>query len=57
MHLGAWELIAIFAIVLLIVGGKRLPEIGKSIGQAIREFQRSVRGGSDDRHDKKDGKA
>ena len=34
--LGAPELI----IVLLIFGGKRLPEIGKGIGNAIREFRK-----------------
>jgi sec-independent protein translocase protein TatA len=38
--LGAPELIIIGVIVLLIFGGKRLPEIGKGIGNAIREFRK-----------------
>ena len=47
MNLGMGELLAIFAIVLLIVGARRLPEIGRSIGEAIREFQSALRGKSD----------
>ena len=38
--LGAPELIIIGVIVLLIFGGKRLPEIGKGLGSAIREFRK-----------------
>lgn len=40
--LGPAELIIIAVIVLLIFGGKRIPEIGKGIGGAIREL-RNVR--------------
>ncbi len=36
--LGAPELIIIGIIVLFIFGAKRLPEIGKGLGSAIREF-------------------
>ena len=48
MNIGWSELLVILAIVLLVVGGRRLPELGKALGQAIREFQRAVRGKSDD---------
>ena len=47
-RIGMWELILIAAIVLLIVGARRLPELGRSIGQAIREFQRALKGRGDD---------
>jgi sec-independent protein translocase protein TatA len=43
MNLGWGELVVIFAIVLLIVGARRLPELGRSIGQAVREFQDGLR--------------
>jgi sec-independent protein translocase protein TatA len=39
MNIGWGELLVILAIVLLIVGAKRLPEIGKSLGDAVREFR------------------
>ena len=38
--LGAPELIIIGIIVLFIFGAKRLPEIGKGLGSAIREFRK-----------------
>lgn len=44
MNLGWGELLVILAVVLLLVGAKRLPEIGKSLGEAIREFQNAMRG-------------
>jgi sec-independent protein translocase protein TatA len=37
--LGPTEMLIILVIVLLIFGAKRLPEIGKGIGGAIREFK------------------
>ena len=39
MRLGWGELVLIFAIVVLIVGARRLPEIGRALGEAIREFR------------------
>lgn len=41
--IGTGELIVIFAIVLLLFGGRRLPEIAAGLGQAIRNFRQSVR--------------
>jgi sec-independent protein translocase protein TatA len=37
--LGAQELIIILAIAFFIFGAKRLPELGKSLGQGIRGFK------------------
>jgi sec-independent protein translocase protein TatA len=38
--LGPTELLVIAGIILLIFGAKRLPEIGKGLGGAIREFRK-----------------
>ena len=48
-RLGLGELIIILAIVVLIVGARRLPEIGRSLGEAIREFQRLLQDRPDDK--------
>ncbi|HET6514123.1 MAG TPA: twin-arginine translocase TatA/TatE family subunit [Thermodesulfovibrionales bacterium] len=40
--LGMQELIIILIIVLVLFGGSRLPEIGKGIGQAIRNFKKAT---------------
>ena len=44
---GPWELAIILAIVLVIFGAGRLPEIGASIGKGMRAFKRGI-GGKDD---------
>lgn len=40
---GVWEVILILAILLLVFGAKRLPEIGAALGKGIREFKGSIR--------------
>ncbi len=37
--LGTGELVVIFCVILLLFGGKRLPELARSLGTAIREFK------------------
>ncbi len=40
-NIGFPEILVILAIALLIFGPKKLPEIGKSIGRALREFRKT----------------
>jgi TatA/E family protein of Tat protein translocase len=42
------EIIVILIIALLLFGAKRLPEIGKSMGKAIREFKKSFKDVTDE---------
>lgn len=41
-QLGMPELLAIFVIALLVFGPRKLPELGKSLGKALREFKRAT---------------
>ena len=43
-RIGIWELVLILALVLIVFGPSKLPELGKSIGKTIREFRRSSTG-------------
>jgi sec-independent protein translocase protein TatA len=42
LDLGAPELILILAIVLLLFGGKKLPELSKSLGSSMRELRKGM---------------
>ena len=39
--LGFQEIIVLAVIALLLFGSKRLPEVGKAVGQSIREFKKA----------------
>jgi sec-independent protein translocase protein TatA len=39
-----WHILLILLIALLLFGGKRLPEIGRSLGSGMREFKDSLTG-------------
>lgn len=43
-NVGPWEIILLLLLALLLFGAKRLPEIGRSVGQGMREFKDSVSG-------------
>jgi sec-independent protein translocase protein TatA len=42
--LGVPELVLIFVIVVLIFGASRLPQLGRGIGEGIRNFKDSLKG-------------
>ena len=45
--IGTTELLIILAIVLLLFGAGRLPEIGRGLGQGMRSFKDALTGKSD----------
>jgi sec-independent protein translocase protein TatA len=51
MPLGAPELLVILVIALVVLGPKRLPEAGRSLGRGMREFKDSLGTGDRDRVD------
>ena len=46
--IGMPELIVILVIILLIFGAAKLPEIGKALGKAIKEFKKAGREENED---------
>ena len=48
MSLGAPELIIILAVVMLLFGAKKVPDLARSLGQAKREFDAGTRHPADD---------
>ncbi|HWT93856.1 MAG TPA: twin-arginine translocase TatA/TatE family subunit [Solirubrobacteraceae bacterium] len=48
MGIGLPELMIVLVIALVVLGPKKLPGVGKSLGSGMREFKESLAGGSDD---------
>jgi len=46
-NIGFGELLVILAIVLIVFGAKRLPEIARSMGQSVAEFKKGVENAKD----------
>jgi sec-independent protein translocase protein TatA len=50
-QVGPMELVIVLAIALIVLGPKKLPEVGRSLGRGMREFKDSLAGGDRDEHD------
>jgi len=51
-NVGPMELIVVLAIALIVLGPKKLPEVGRSVGKGMREFKDAISGDHD--HDEDD---
>lgn len=47
MPIGVPELLIVLAIVLLIFGPRKLPDLGRSLGGGLRNFKREIKGEHD----------
>jgi sec-independent protein translocase protein TatA len=54
-NIGPMELVVVLVIALLVLGPKKLPEVGKSLGKGMREFKDSLSNisGDDDKEETK----
>ena len=53
MKLGTWEIVLILGIVLLLFGGKKIPELMKGLGKGMKEFKDASKGVETPENDKK----
>ena len=42
LMIGHWEIIAIVLVVLLLFGGKKIPELMKGLGKGVKSFKEGV---------------
>ena len=40
--LGTWEIVAIVAVVVLLFGGKKIPELMKGVGKGVKSFKEGM---------------
>ena len=43
MSLGPWEIALIFLFVIILFGGKKLPELARGLGLGLKEFKKAKR--------------
>ena len=43
MNLGPWEIILILLFVIILFGGKKLPELARGMGLGLKEFKKATR--------------
>ena len=48
MGLGVGEMVLILALLVLLFGAKRIPQIARGLGEGIRNFRTSIKEGADD---------
>lgn len=46
-QIGPWQVVLIVAVVLLLFGGKKIPELMKGLGRGVKEFKDATRGEED----------
>lgn len=54
MSLGPPELLIILAIVLLLFGARKLPDLASSMGRSIKEFRKAAEENDDEARDRSD---
>lgn len=66
LAIGVWEIVAIVFVIVLLVGGKKIPELMKGVGKGVKSFREGLNGIEEDvkksgrdsgDSDKKDGNA
>ena len=51
--IGPWQIVLIIAVVLLLFGGKKIPELMRGIGKGAREFKKGLSGEEEEEEKKK----
>ena len=41
MSLGPWEIVLIFLFIIIVFGGKKLPELARGLGLGLKEFKKA----------------
>ena len=42
LMIGTWEIVAIVAVILLLFGGKKIPELMKGLGKGVKSFKQGM---------------
>ena len=42
MSLGPWEIVIIVLVIIIVFGGKRIPELARELGRGLKEFRKTT---------------
>jgi len=45
---GAWEIVLVVVVILILFGGRKLPELARGLGKGLRLFKKELKGVKDD---------
>ena len=48
LAIGVWQIVVIVLIVLLLFGGRKIPELMRGVGQGMKEFKKATSDDADD---------
>ena len=48
LAIGVWQIVVIVLLVLLLFGGRKIPELMRGVGQGMKEFKKATADDSDD---------
>jgi len=51
-NIGVWPMILIILVIVLLFGGKKIPEMMKGLGQGMKEFKDATKGEEEEKKDK-----
>ena len=51
--IGPWQIVIIIAVVILLFGAKKIPELMKGVGKGIKEFKDATKEGIEDSEEEK----
>ncbi len=53
LFLGTWEILVIVLVLLLLFGGRKIPELMKGLGKGVKSFKDGVSGVDEEKNDEK----
>lgn len=53
LFIGTWQIVIIVLVILLLFGGRKIPELMKGLGKGIKEFKDATDGNDDDDNNEK----
>ena len=43
MSLGPWEIVLVVFVIIILFGGKKIPELARGLGKALKEFRKTTK--------------